>query len=105
MADIHIRREHTLGLKGARQLARRWAEQAENEFDMRCTMAHDPVCDEVQFSRSGVTGTLRVDATHFELQARLGFLLAAFKDRIEGEIIQNLDLLLANTPPVAVKKT
>ena len=32
MADIHIKREHHLGLSGARKLAWRWAEQAEQEF-------------------------------------------------------------------------
>lgn len=99
MADIHIRRAHTLGLNGARQLAMRWAEQAESEFDMRCTVAEVQGCDEVQFTRSGVSGTLRVGADHFELEARLGFLLAAFKDRIEGEIVKNLDQLLAQPSP------
>ena len=34
MADIHIDRDHTLGLAEARKLAFRWAEQAENKFDM-----------------------------------------------------------------------
>jgi hypothetical protein len=40
-------------------------------------------------------GTLRVSAQHFELNAQLGFLLSAFKERIEGEIVKNLDQLLA----------
>jgi hypothetical protein len=31
----------------------------------------------------------------FELDAKLGFLLGAFKERIEGEIVKNLDDLLA----------
>lgn len=105
MADIHIRREHTLGLSGARQLATRWAEQAEAEFDMRCTREGGESGDELQFSRSGVSGTLRVGADHFELEARLGFLLGAFKERIEAEIVKNLDKLLAGKKPAARKKT
>ena len=36
----------------------------------------------------------------FELDARLGFLLGAFKDRIESEITKNLDLLLQQGDPV-----
>jgi putative polyhydroxyalkanoate system protein len=104
MADIHIRREHTLGLAGARALARRWTEQAESEFDMQCTPVSDGTCEEVRFTRSGVSGTLRVGADHFELEAKLGFLLAAFKDRIEGEIVKNLDRLLASHKPTARKK-
>jgi putative polyhydroxyalkanoate system protein len=89
---------------GARKLAWRWAEQAENDFDMSCTYEEGDDGDEVQFSRSGVTGTLKVSADKFELDARLGFLLGAFKDRIESEIVKNLDELLAAKKPAAKKK-
>ncbi|MFN7121347.1 polyhydroxyalkanoic acid system family protein [Hydrogenophaga sp.] len=104
MADIHIERDHQLGMGGARKLAWRWAEQAENDFDMSCTYEEGDDCDEVQFTRSGVSGTLKVSADKFELDARLGFLLGAFKDRIEGEIVKNLDELLAAKKPAAKKK-
>ncbi|MDR3369178.1 polyhydroxyalkanoic acid system family protein [Rhodoferax sp.] len=95
MADIHIVREHTLGLAKARKIAFKWAEQAEAEFGMDCAYAEGNSADEVTFSRSGVKGTLDVDATHFELRAQLGFLVGAFKHRIEAEIVKNLDALLA----------
>jgi len=104
MADIHIERDHQLGMGGARKLAWRWAEQAENDFDMSCTYEEGDDCDEVQFSRSGVSGTLKVSADKFELDARLGFLLGAFKDRIESEIVKNLDELLAAKKPAPKKK-
>ena len=68
-----------------------------------CRVADDDV-DEVQFARSGVNGTLRVSADHFELDAKLGFLLGAFKEHIEGEIVKNLDQLLAAKKPAARKK-
>lgn len=99
MADIHIRREHQLGIQGARKVAWQWAEQAEAEFDMACTYAEGADNDEVQFSRSGVSGTLRVSSDHFELDAKLGFLLGAFKERIEAEIVRNLDELLTSPTP------
>jgi putative polyhydroxyalkanoate system protein len=102
MADIHIERDHQLGMGGARKLAWRWAEQAENDFDMSCTYEEGDDCDEVQFTRSGVSGTLKVSADKFELDARLGFLLGAFKDRIEGEIVKNLDELLAAKKPATI---
>ncbi len=73
MADIHIERDHQLGMGGARKLAWKWAEQAENDFDMSCTYEEGSDCDEVQFTRSGVSGTLKVSADKFELDARLGF--------------------------------
>jgi putative polyhydroxyalkanoate system protein len=104
MPDIHIRRDHHLGLPGARQLASRWVEQAKTRFDMRCTYQAGEAADEVQFSRSGVNGTLKVSGEHFELDAQLGFLLGAFKDRIEGEIAKNLDQLLAAKQATPQKK-
>jgi putative polyhydroxyalkanoate system protein len=94
MSNLHIVREHTLGLPKARKIAFTWAEHVEEEFDMRCTYQEGVTADEVRFVRSGVQGTLRVSATHFELDAKLGFLLGAFKGHIEAEIVKNLDDLL-----------
>lgn len=104
MARIQIHRPHRLGLQGARKLAWQWAEQAEADFDMACTYAEGSESDEVRFSRSGVSGTLTVGADHFELDAQLGFLLGAFKERIEAEIVKKLDALLAQGQKPATKK-
>jgi len=98
MAELHVLRPHSLGLPQARQLALRWAEQAETEFGLQCTYSEGQHGDEVGFSRPGVDGTLVVSHDRFELRAKLGFLLGAFKDRIEREIVSNFDALLA---PVA----
>ena len=100
MPDIHIERDHTLGLPAARKLAFRWAEIAEEKFDMECTYEEGKTSDLVSFTRSGVNGELKVTRDKFELDARLGFLLGAFKDRIETEIVKNLDELLAQTEPL-----
>lgn len=101
MPDIHIVRDHTLGLPEARKVAFKWAEQAEEKFDMQCTYEEGQTSDLVSFTRSGVNGTLKVTPSGFELDARLGFLLGAFKDRIESEIVKNLDTLLAKRGKVA----
>jgi putative polyhydroxyalkanoate system protein len=95
MADIHIHRDHHLSLAKARKIAFQWAEQAENEFGMECTYEEGDTEDLVTFTRSGVKGTLKVCGQSFELDAQLGFLLGAFKDKIECEIVKNLDQLLA----------
>ena len=95
MADIHITRQHGMSLAGARKAAFKWAEQAEEKFDMTCTYEEGKTADEVRFTRSGVSGYLRVNKDSFELTAKLGFLLGAFKDKIEGEIVKNLDALIA----------
>ncbi len=107
MADLHILRHHTLGLHEARKVAFRWAELVEQEFQMACTYEEGKSLDEVCFTRSGVSGTLHVTKDKFELNAKLGFLLGAFKSRIESEIVKNLDeLVLADQAALkaAVKK-
>lgn len=100
MPDIHITRNHHLGLATARKLAFRWAEMAEEKLGMECTYEEGKTSDLVTFTRSGANGELKVTKDHFELDARLGFLLGAFKERIESEIVKNLDLLLAEKEPV-----
>ncbi len=94
MAHIHIEREHQLSLAQARQTAALWVAQAEEKFDMRCTYEAGEDADAVRFARSGVSGVFRLDAERFAIEAKLGFLLGAFKERIEQEIQHNLDKLL-----------
>ena len=100
MPDIHIQRDHALGLAHARKLAFKWAESAEQDLDMECTYEEGKTSDLVSFTRSGVNGELRVTKDSFKLEARLGFLLGAFKEKIEREIVKNLDELLGG-PEVA----
>lgn len=97
MADIHIHRTHTLGLVRARKVAWKWAEDAEVKFGMECTVIEGADSDVVEFTRSGVSGTLVVTAGSFELNAKLGLLIGAFRHRIESEIEENLDTLLAKS--------
>ena len=103
MADINLTRQHGMTLADARKAAFKWASQAEEKFDMECTYEEGKTSDVCSFTRSGVAGTLVVDKDTFELQAKLGFLLGAFKDRIEGEIVKNLDALIAGKAPAAKK--
>jgi len=95
MANIHMVREHPLGLAGARKAAQGWARQVEDRLEMTCTFETGPDGDSVRFARSGVTGTLRVTPDRFELDARLGLLLGAFKGRIEAEITRYMDEMVA----------
>lgn len=94
MSDITIHRDHALGLAQARKVAQQWAEEVEQKFDMACTVLAGESSDTVEFTRSGVKGRLIVAADHFDLQAKLGFLLGAFAKTIEGEIQKELDNLL-----------
>jgi putative polyhydroxyalkanoate system protein len=100
VADIHIVREHGLGLDQARKLAFRWAEVAEKKLDMDCTYEEGKAHDLVSFKRPGASGELKVGKDRFELNARLGMLLGVFKAKIESEIVRNLDELLAHKDPL-----
>ena len=104
MPELKIERAHTLGLAGARAVAQRWREQAEQEWGMACEQeagegasvggcAGEPK-DQMRFSRSGISGELTVSANRFELQLKLGFLLGAYSERIAQKINANLDELL-----------
>jgi putative polyhydroxyalkanoate system protein len=104
LSDLKIHREHTLGLPKARKIAWQWAEEVEKKFGMDCSVIEGEFSDTVQFTRSGVNGTLTVAADHFDLQAKLGFLLGAFRKTIEGEIEKNLDSLLSKSGGTANAK-
>ncbi len=104
MPELKIERAHTLGLAGARAVAQRWREQAEQDWGMACEQetgqtpfvdgcAGEPQ-DQMRFSRSGVSGQLTVTASRFDLQLKLGFLLGAYSERIAEKINTNLDELL-----------
>ena len=97
MAEIRIHRKHHLGLAKARKIAWKWAEEVESKFQMDCTVVEGQHSDTVEFTRTGVKGRLVVAADHFDLEAKLGFLLGAFSKTIESEITKNLDALLSQS--------
>ena len=105
MPDLKIHRQHQLGLAKARKVAWAWAEEVEQKFDMECSVLEGETSDTVEFVRSGVNGRLIVAADHFDLEAKLGFLLGAFAKTIEGEIQKNLDAQLAKAAAAPARKT
>ena len=94
MPELHIQREHQLGLKAARLAAQRWAQEAEREWGMQCRTEPGRTQDQIHFERSGVSGCLTVSGQRFDLQLKLGFMLGALAGRIEAQIRQSLDDLL-----------
>ena len=98
MPELNIERQHSLGLEGARLVAERWREQAEQDWGMACASEPGDAMDHMRFERSGVSGELMVSATRFDLKIKLGFLLGAYSGKIEEKIHANLDALLG---PVA----
>jgi len=72
---------------------------------MECTVIEGEDSDVVEFTRAGVDGRLIVTGDAFELDAKLGFLLGAFRGRIESEIEGYLDTLLASGAKKPATKT
>ena len=103
MAEIRIRRDHTLGLARARKVAWKWAEHVEKEYEMECTVVEGETSDTVQFKRSGVNGSMIVTAEHFEVSAKLGLLMGAFAGQIQAEVARQLDEALAKEQAKAKK--
>jgi putative polyhydroxyalkanoate system protein len=95
MPQIHVHRDHTLGLARARKVAWKWAEHVEKKFDMECTVLEGDTSDTVEFKRSGVSGTMIVTGEHFEIEAKLGLLMSAFTSQIQSEVGRQLDEALA----------
>ncbi|MBK1679416.1 polyhydroxyalkanoic acid system family protein [Rhodocyclus tenuis] len=81
MSEISIRRRHGQTHAAARASAERLARELQEEFDL----AYEWDDDCLRFTRSGVSGDLRLDDTEAELNIRLGFLLSALKPMIERE--------------------
>jgi putative polyhydroxyalkanoate system protein len=105
MADLTLHRDHTLGLARARKVALKWAEHVEEKLAMECTIIEGDDEDVLEFKRSGVDGRMIVAATHFDLEARLGFLLRPFVGQIEAEVRKQLDEALAKEMAKAGKGT
>ncbi|OYT98831.1 MAG: polyhydroxyalkanoic acid synthase [Burkholderiales bacterium PBB1] len=95
MPDFTIQRDHSLGIDGARQLARHWAHHARRQHEMDCRIRAEDDCERVAFERTGVRGELIATADRFKLTVTLGFLLSGFSDRIRSEIEKNLDAAIA----------
>jgi putative polyhydroxyalkanoate system protein len=87
MADIEVQRDHTLGLKKAKAAAQKVADEMAENFDMESEWEGNTL----HFSRSGVTGQLTVSKNSVQMNAKLGFLLTAFKPKIEAQIEKNFD--------------
>jgi putative polyhydroxyalkanoate system protein len=87
MADIEVQRDHALGLKKAKAAAQKVADEMAESFDMESEWEGNTL----HFSRSGVTGELTVTKNSVQMNAKLGFLLSAFKPKIEAQIEKNFD--------------
>ena len=87
MSRIHLRRSHDLSAKAARQRVDRMAEALAKKFEAECEWQDDVLAIE----HPNVSGTVTLGKKEIVLDAKLGFLMAMFRDRVDAEISRILD--------------
>jgi putative polyhydroxyalkanoate system protein len=87
MAVIDIRRKHGRSVKDAKAAVERVAKAIAKEYGI----THRWDGHTLNFSRSGVVGTISVAKQDVHVHAELGFLMGALKSVIEREIVRQLD--------------
>jgi putative polyhydroxyalkanoate system protein len=87
MSRIQLRRRHDLTAKVARQKVDRMAAALAKRFEAECQWKGNVLSIE----HSSVTGKVVVGKDEIVVDAKLGFLLAMFRDRVDDELTQILD--------------
>ncbi len=91
MSEILLNKKHKLGMTKAKAKVNKLAKQLETDYDLQSQWEGDTLV----FERAGVSGHLAVTKDEVTLQMKLGFLMAAFKPKIEEQLKNNLDKLIA----------
>jgi putative polyhydroxyalkanoate system protein len=87
VSRIHLRRAHELTREAARRKVERIAEALAKRFDAACEWKGDVL----SISHPSVNGEIVVGPDEVIVEAKLGFVLAMFRDRIDEEIVRILD--------------
>lgn len=87
MSRIHIRRAHDLTRTAAREKVDHVAEVLAKRFDARCEWKGDTLA----VTHPQVNGSITLGARDVVVEAKLGFMLAMFKGRIDEELVRVLD--------------
>lgn len=101
MADISVKRAHSLGLKGAHAAATKMANKLSEKFDLQGSWSGNTM----NFSRPGVTGILAVSESELKLDVTLGFMLKMMKGPIEKSVHEQLDKVLKDAAATPAPKT
>ncbi|MEM1082270.1 MAG: polyhydroxyalkanoic acid system family protein [Pseudomonadota bacterium] len=87
MSGIDIKKQHTLDLEQAQQIADNLAGDLAKKF----AVVYHWDGDVLSFERAGVNGDITVNQDVVHVRAELGFLLSYLKPAIEHEINRYLD--------------
>ena len=91
MANIHIKRTHTLGIENARTEVEKLAQALKSEIQADYKWSGDKLL----FKRSGASGTIDVGADYIDLDIKLGMALSLMKGKIEDSINTKLNAALS----------
>jgi putative polyhydroxyalkanoate system protein len=95
MADVEISRTHHMSLAAARKVAQEVADELGEEYGLESEWDGNVL----NFSRTGVKGSLTVTDKTMEVQVNLGFMFRIFASKFESAISHNMDRLIAEPPP------
>ena len=87
MSRINIRREHDLTREAAREKVDRVADVLTKRFDAGCEWTGDTLA----VKHPQVNGTITLGKRDVVVDAKLGFMLAMVRDRIDAELVRVLD--------------
>lgn len=91
MADIHAHRTHSMTLEDAKKTAQKLADQLKKDFQLDSQWQGNTL----NFSRSGVKGSLDVTDKDVSIDISLGFMLKAFRAKIQAEVEQNIKTMFS----------
>ena len=91
MTTIHIQREHTLPQDKLHQYVDELAAQLQHKLSMQYRWDGDTL----HFSRTGASGTIKLQPTQLDIEIKLGVLLKPLKGSVERTIHEYLDEHLA----------
>lgn len=91
MSAIDVRRSHSMDQEHAREAAESLARDLSRKFDVQ----YEWDGDLLRFHRSGVKGHLDISPSELHVHLELGMMLRPFKGRIEEEIHNELDRIIA----------
>ena len=87
MANINIRRQHTLGRSIARQKVEEIAHSLQDKLNAKWSWNGDSL----NFQRSGASGSVDVGDDFVEFNVKLGMLLTPMKGAIENAIQEQVN--------------
>lgn len=95
MPDLRIEKHHHFDLATARIQAKKWLEEAKQEFDFEATYQEGVNSDTVSIKKAGVDGRAVLNEEKVVFEADLNFLAKPFKGMISSGIQEGLDRFFA----------